>query len=216
MLIPPTASAAEASFLSTHARHASRLRVIRRDDRVEVEGEVDSFYRKQLLLRDAAAVWGGDSLRANITVRRPVPEVRSETPADVPRPRVLLATAEPLTLACCAGELRRCGFDVTATDTWTGCLKSLRAGGHEVLVLVGQLPGGGSDGVLELASAAGHLDRMLVICVGELVKLEGLSEEVTCRLIHVSDTTSTIEKAVARAVAEFGRTDKPFSAPIKS
>ena len=74
MVVLPPPSAAELAFLDQHARYALHIRVIHHADGVELVGEVDSFYRKQMLLRDAARVWGWTAIRANILVRRPAPD----------------------------------------------------------------------------------------------------------------------------------------------
>jgi hypothetical protein len=71
VVVLPTPSAAEVAFIGQHARYARHLIVVHRADVVELVGEVDSFYRKQLLLRDATRVWGWTAIRANILVRRP-------------------------------------------------------------------------------------------------------------------------------------------------
>lgn len=74
MPLPPVPPTAEDAFLRRHARHSARLRVTRRNGEVELEGDVDSYYRKQLVLRDAVAVWGWAAVRARIIVRRPATE----------------------------------------------------------------------------------------------------------------------------------------------
>lgn len=71
MLVPSASATAEDAFVRRHARHIFQFRLTRGDGGVELEGVVDSYYRKQLVLRDAVAVWGWPALRTRITVRRP-------------------------------------------------------------------------------------------------------------------------------------------------
>jgi CheY-like chemotaxis protein len=214
MLVQPVSAAAEDAFVRRHARHISRLRLTRRDGGVELEGVVDSYYRKQLVLRDAVAVWGWPALRARITVRRPNSDARSGRSTDGTGRKVLLAAADPAVLEGCAAGLACRGYDVTAASTGLGCLESLRAGGYDMLVLVGSLPWGGSNGVLDVACAAGLRGRPWAIYVGDRTGLDGLPAAITGRLTHIAETTPTAEEVVARLITECERIGKSLSAPV--
>lgn len=214
MLAHPAPVAAEDAFVRRHARHLSQLRLIRCDGGVELEGVVDSYYRKQLVLRDAVAVWGWPALRARITVRRPNSDAWPGRTTDGAGRRVLLAAADPLVLARYAAGLAHSCYDVTTAGTGLGCLESLRAGGYDVLVLVGSLPWGGSNGVLDVACDADFRGRPRAVYVGDRTGLDGLPAAITGRLTHIAVTTPTVEEAVGRAVAECERIGKLFSTPV--
>lgn len=200
MLVPPKPSGHEEIFLRRHARHARGLRVVTRSEGVVVEGSVDSYYRKQLLLRDAAAFWGPYAVRADITVRRSLTSPQPARAATANSRKVLLAAADPAVLDRCSAELTRHGYDVTAVGNGLGCLANLRAGGYDTLVIVGRLPWGGSNGLLELASSAGYLDRTRAIYVGDRGGLESLSDTVVDRLSLVSVLSDRVEQLVVAAV----------------
>jgi hypothetical protein len=60
----------EEELFRRHGRHIRDLRVVVREGGVVIAGVADSYYRKQLVHRDVAALWGGSPPLVRITVRR--------------------------------------------------------------------------------------------------------------------------------------------------
>lgn len=178
--------------LTLQAAHRNRIRDLTLtpwEDEVELGGEAVSFYAVQLVIRDVLAA--GVRIRRNhIRVRHTTSENRTpraeSQPADRPVTRlsahVVLACADPRQSAEVAEHLRDSGYEVETTQDGVSCIGLTCRRTPEVLTILGRLPWGGTDGVIEALAEAGRLDSTAVFYAGPEDGLGSLSPACRRRL----------------------------------
>lgn len=179
-----TAAALETELRNHHGRYLRGLRVVARDGGVEVEGEAPDFYRKQLVIRDVLASPAGSTARVRVVVRGgPGAGIGCDGVTPTPAPAVarsggggtaVVASGHRRLLERCAARAIRAGYRVETAATGIDCLARLRTARPDLLVFVGNLPWGGSDGVIQAAGEAGALAGTAVVCVGRVAGLDRL------------------------------------------
>jgi hypothetical protein len=180
-----TAAALETELRTHHGRYLRGLRVVARDGGVEVEGEAPDFYRKQLVIRDVLASPAGPTARVRVVVRggpgaRPGGDGVTPVSAPAVDPSgggrtAVVASGHRRLLDRCAARAARAGYRVVTAVTGLDCLARLRNDRPDLLVLVGNLPWGGSEGVIQAAGESGAQAGTAVVCVGRVVGLDRLS-----------------------------------------
>lgn len=197
-------SGLEAALGGLHGRYLRNFRVIERGTRIDVEGEAPDYYRKQLVIRDVRALGAFPEARVRLTVGDPTANCRTAGgPKRADRhPNLLIAAADPELLARCKAHCSRVGYRVQTAATGLACMELLLARRPEIMVLIDQLPWGGSNGILQIACEEGYLEQMAAAYIGGRDGLNGLSDAVIGRLFRVVLCPEDTEREVCQLASQ--------------
>lgn len=179
---PTLTTTLQTALQTAHRNRIRGLTLSEGEGGVELGGEASSYYGVQLLVRDVRA--------AGVGIRRNRIRVRPDSAAQPagrqsPKRHVVLACADHR-LAFEAAEVLRADGDAVevAPDGVTALAVTFRRS-PDVLAILGRLPWGGADGVIELLAETGRLSRIAVFYAGPEGELAALPPESIRQLAGV-------------------------------